>query len=152
MIEKYGLSKTSDIKTIVNKTPDVPGERLMDSLLSRYRGKAVVIDFWATWCRPCIAGIKKMEPLKTELQNQGVVFVYITDTSSGKKEWEERIREIGGEHYYLTKEEWETLSSSKEYGFKGIPAYLLFDSKGVLKNKITGFPGVEEMKQMIEKM
>ena len=36
----------------------------------------VFIDFWATWCRPCVNGMKEMENAKDELTARGVDFVY----------------------------------------------------------------------------
>jgi thiol:disulfide interchange protein len=54
---------------------------------------------------------------------------------------------IGGEQYYLAGEEWEYVMES--FGFTGIPTYLFYDSKGIIKNKITGYPGTEKMQQMI---
>jgi hypothetical protein len=63
-----------------------------------------------------------------------------------------RILEIGGEHYYLTAEEWKIISGSNKYGFDGIPTYLIFDKNGELKRKITAYPGTEEMREMIEEL
>jgi thioredoxin-related protein len=90
--------------------------------------------------------------LKQDMLNKAVVFVYIADTSSPKKLWEKKIPGIGGEHYYLTGEEWESISYSDKYGFEGIPTYLVFDKNGELKHKITLYPGNDEMRSIIEKL
>jgi hypothetical protein len=94
--------------------------------------------------------MKKSASLKLEMQNKNVVFVYISNLSSPVATWETRIQAIGGEHYYLNKEEWESISFSDKYGFDAIPTYLFFDTNGVLKDKITAYPGTDEMRKMIE--
>lgn len=45
--------------------------------LSRYRGKVVVLDFWATWCVPCSAGISRMQRLHEKFASSGVVVLGI---------------------------------------------------------------------------
>jgi hypothetical protein len=82
--------------------------------------------------------------------DKDVVFVYLTNKSSPKALWEKKIPGIGGEHYYLNGEEWESISYSDKYGFEGIPTYLIFDKKGELKMKTTAYPGNDAMRKMIE--
>ncbi|MCX6239109.1 MAG: TlpA disulfide reductase family protein [Bacteroidia bacterium] len=137
-------------KTVVNKTPEVPKEALMNAIISKYKGKVVLVDFWATWCGPCMAAMKETREVKNEMHGKDIVFVYITDVSSPVKLWEENIKIIGGEHYYLTKEEWGYAMDS--FGFEGIPSYLFYDTNGVMKNKLTGYPGSEKMLKMIKEL
>lgn len=133
--------------TGINTTPAVSKEALMNAIISKYKGKAVLVDFWATWCMPCMEAMKANKKVKSEMHDKNVAFVYITDVSSPKELWQEKIKMIGGEHYYLTKDEWEYIQNS--FGFTGIPTYLFYDTKGELKNKVTGYPGTERMQKMI---
>lgn len=137
-------------KTIINKTPSVPKEALMNAIISKYKGKAVLVDFWATWCGPCMDAMKETKKVKSEMIGKNIAFVYITDVSSPKKLWEANINMIGGEHYYLTKDEMNYLQES--LGFTGIPTYLFYDTNGVMKNKVTAYPGTKEMKKMIDEV
>jgi len=89
-----------------------------------------------------------MEPLKDELKSKGVKFVYFTNTTSPKATWKEKIKEIGGEHYYLSDEVWRFLMNS--YGFTAIPSYLIIDKEGKINHKFTGFPGEDNMKIRLE--
>lgn len=131
----------------INTTPSVPKEALMNAIISKYKGKAILVDFWATWCMPCMEAMKETKKIKNEMHDKNIAFVYITDVSSPRELWEEKIRMIGGEQYYLTKDEMEYVMES--IGFGKIPTYLFYDSKGAMKNKITGYPGTEKMQKMI---
>lgn len=139
------LESNKDLK--VNKTPVVAKEKLMEAIIAKYKGKVVMVDFWATWCGPCMNAFKEMKPLKKELKGKDVVFVYITSASSPKESWEGQIKQIGGEHYYLTKDEMNYLRENLDFG--GIPTYLIYDTNGTLKNKVTGFPGNNSILDMI---
>ncbi|MDR3339660.1 MAG: TlpA family protein disulfide reductase [Candidatus Symbiothrix sp.] len=134
----------------INETPSVSKEELMNAIILKYKGKAVVIDFWATWCAPCLNAMEKTKYFKHEIRDKNVVFVYITDASSPVEEWKEKIKEIGGEHYYLTEEEWNYLS--KTIRFSSIPTYLYYNKNGLLKNKIISFSSSREMRKMIEEL
>ena len=140
------IAESNDLK--VNETPPVAKEMLMDAIITKYKGKVVLVDFWATWCMPCMEAHKVMKPLKDELKDKGVVFVYLTDGSSPKTLWDGKIKAIGDEQYYLTDDEWNYVMDS--FSFNSIPTYLIYNKTGQLKHKFTGFPGTDKMRDMIE--
>ena len=84
------------------------------------------------------------------MKGKNVVYLYISNPSSPKKLWEEKIQSIGGEQYYLSNEEWVYLLDS--YGFNGIPTYQLYDTEGKLQYQVTGYPGNQEMKSKITEL
>ncbi len=49
---------------------------------SGLRGKVVVLEFWATWCSPCITAIPHLNQLANDFRNEGVVFLAVTDDDS----------------------------------------------------------------------
>lgn len=134
----------------INETPKVDKSQLMDVIVSKYKGKVIFVDFWATWCGPCLKAMKEAESVKKEFKNEDVVFVYITNISSVRKTWELKVPEIGGEHYYLKQEEWDYIFDS--FNFSGIPAYLIYDTKGELRRKNTSFMGTKNMHAWIKEL
>jgi thiol-disulfide isomerase/thioredoxin len=135
----------------INETPAVPKEKVLDAIVAKYKGKVVMVDFWATWCGPCLAAMKESREFKKEMSDKDVVFVYITNRSSPKELWEKKIQGIGGEHYYLNNDgEWDSISLSDKYGFNGIPTYLIFDTTGELKHRRIAYPGNDEIREMVE--
>lgn len=122
-------------KFTVCETPPVLGEKLLQTLIDRYRGKVLFIDFWATWCGGCRQIIKEYEPLKAEIAEGEVAFIYLTGPSSIEKTWNTLIPEIAGEHYWLNKEQWNYLW--QHFKMTGLPMYLLIDKQGNIVKRFT---------------
>ena len=143
------VGKLANLKSPVvkNDLSLVADDKVMETILSTYKNKVVFIDLWATWCGPCLDAMKDFKSVKGNYKDNDVVFVYITNGSSPRKLWEEKINGIGGEHYYLKDEQWEYMMNY--FGFEGIPSYLLFRKDGKLVQKFTGFPGNDKVSKMI---
>ena len=131
------------------KYDDVAPEDILQTILDNYKGKAVLIDMWATWCGPCRAGHKTMAPLKEELKGRNIKFIYITPPSSPPTTWLEMIKDIDGDHYYLTEEQNHYILSHFES--EGIPTYAIYDTKGQQTYKSIGFPGNDVIRKELEK-
>lgn len=131
------------------KCDDVAPENILQTILDKYKGKVVVIDIWATWCGPCRAGHKAMKPMKEEMKGENIQFVYITSPSSPLATWQEMIKEIDGDHYYLTKEQYNYILD--KYESNGIPTYAIYDPQGKMTFKKIGYPDVNQFKKEIEK-
>ena len=131
------------------KYDDVAPENILQTILDNYKGKAVLIDMWATWCGPCRAGHKAMAPLKEELKGRNIKFIYITPPSSPPTTWLEMMKDIDGDHYYLTEEQNHYILSHFES--EGIPTYAIYDTKGHQTYKSIGFPGNDVIRKELEK-
>ena len=130
------------------KYDDVAPENILQTILDNYKGKAVLIDLWATWCGPCRAGHKAMAPLKEQMKGQNIQFVYITSPSSPPTTWQKMIKDIDGDHYYLTEEQNDYILS--HYESSGIPTYAIYDTKGHQTYKSIGFPGNDVIRKELE--
>lgn len=139
---------TGDV--VINDTPSVPKENMMEAIISKYEGKVVLVDLWATWCAPCLVAMDKIRPLKKELDDDSVVFVYITNSSSPLQSWNDKIKSIDGEHYYLDEESWDYIMTVNQLSY--IPSYLLYDKNGELQEKMESFPGVAELHRKIDSL
>ena len=130
------------------KYDGVAPENILQTILDNYKGKAVLIDMWATWCGPCRAGHKAMAPLKEELKGRNIKFIYITPPSSPPTTWLEMIKDIDGDHYYLTEEQNHYIL--QHFESSGIPTYAIYDTKGHLTYKSIGFPGNDVIRKELE--
>src|SRR5690606_11230349 len=92
---------------VVHDISSIPKESVMNEIISKYKNKVVFIDLWATWCGPCLDAMKQFRDVKGDFHDKDDVFVYMTNGSSPKKLWEEKIKGIGHDHYYLSDEQWE---------------------------------------------
>ena len=135
-------------ESIKNETPDVSQEQMLDAILAKHRGKTVVVDFWATWCGPCLYAMETIKPLKDEMKGKDVVWVYLTGETSPLANWTLTYPTISGEHYRVSEEQWNYWL--KTYGMEGIPTYMVFDRDGTELSKHSGFPGVDALKVDIE--
>ena len=95
--------------------------------LSALKGKVVVLEFWATWCAPCVAEIPHLNQLSEEFRDKQVQFISVTDES------EDIIAP------FLKRQEmksWIGLDADRSafeaYGVRGIPRTFLIDQKGII--------------------
>lgn len=134
-------AKASEKYVIAELDTLVSGADILPAIISQYRGSAVLVDFWATWCGPCRKSMPAVHVLKKKLSAKEVVYVYITGPSSPEAVWKNAIADINGVHYRLTQKQWEYLC--KSYGITGIPGYLVISYDGKLQDRYVGFPGVD---------
>ena len=108
----------------------------------------ILVDFWATWCAPCRAGMQTLAPLKEELKRDSVAFVNIASDNSPEDTWKTMIKQIRGYHYYLNADDWQMLLT--QYNIKGIPRYMIINKKGnILSANYDVYENPEKLKRIL---
>ena len=99
--------------------------------LSDFRGKVVVLNFWATWCPPCVDETPSLVELQQRLKNKGVVVLGVS--------WDEdpdAYYKFLKDHNidFLTVRD-PAQNSSRLYGTVKIPETYIIDRKGIVRRK-----------------
>ncbi|MDI1234929.1 MAG: TlpA disulfide reductase family protein [bacterium] len=102
--------------------------------LSSLKGKVVYIDFWATWCAPCLSEMPNSHKLSEKFKdNKDVVFLYV-NVRDDEENWKKFIAKGTLQGVNLFANETQSSELYKVYNFKGIPHYVLIDKNGNLIN------------------
>ncbi|MEH6536330.1 MAG: TlpA disulfide reductase family protein [Psychroserpens sp.] len=102
----------------------------LESILETYKGKTILIDVWASWCRDCIVGLPNLKALQKEYDEVAYVFLSMDKT---QKSWKNGIEKYGivGEHYFMTSG-WNS-AFSKFVDLDWVPRYMVVDKEGNIK-------------------
>lgn len=116
--------------------------------LSDFRGKRVMINFWATWCPPCRAEMPDMEEFY--LNNDVVVLaINLTQEEPSIQQVQDFVDEFYLSFPILLDE---TLTVATTYEIRPIPTSFLVDSNGIIQNKAFGALTYDLMVDEFEKM
>jgi peroxiredoxin len=102
--------------------------------LSGLRGKIVLLNFWATWCKPCKEEMPAMQASYDKLRDQGFVVLAVNELEDAQKV-AEHIRSHG--HTFLVVMDHDNRVANR-YGVVGLPASFLIDRQGIVREHIFG--------------
>ncbi len=94
--------------------------------LSDYRGKVIVLDFWASWCAKCAGLMPELEKLHQKYKDKGVVVLGVNLLEDGTNDPVKVMRDKGMTYRILLKGD--TMAS--EYGVKSVPAIYVIGADG----------------------
>ncbi len=109
--------------------------------LADFRGKVVILDFWATWCPPCQEGIPDLNRLYKEYRNAGLVVIGISLDRKGPDEVRRYLDQKGVEYINVMGSEdvFQAYSGLPGFGkIQGIPTAFIIDREGRLQRKFVG--------------
>ena len=119
--------------------------------LSQFKGRVVLLDFWASWCGPCIADLPRLKEIKERTGGRQVVFVNLS-LDGKERDWRKAVEEHGIQGVHVRAPGWGA-EVAKDYNVSGIPSYFLLDSKGMIVERLTGRVGeVDAVVAKIEKI
>ena len=99
--------------------------------LKDFNGKIVLIDVWATWCKPCIASFPSVQNLQEVFKDKPVIFLFISGDREEEK-WKaflSNYKDLKGIHFRMYKTPF-----YDAYKIAGLPRYILIDQKGKIVN------------------
>jgi peroxiredoxin len=104
--------------------------------LAQFRGKVVMLNFWATWCPPCRAEMPSIEKLYRRMKQKGnFVLLAVNVESHARNSIKDFTRQIPLEFPILLDQDHRV---SSLYEVSGIPTTFLINPKGVIVKKVVG--------------
>lgn len=133
LVEKYNIkfSIKNDLDLLNPEGESTTFEELITSL----KGKVIYIDFWASWCAPCIREMPSSLEIQNEFSSQDLAYIYLS-TDRKKQPWKhalERHELNSGIHYRIDNAGYST--KMQELNVPALPHYMIYDRNGQLVNK-----------------
>ena len=114
--------------------------------LKAYRGKVVVLNFWATWCGPCRIEIPALVKLRKSFKPEEVAIIGISTGEHGPQQRVQQLLKTAAAEYrinyqlYLDHDNALYAEWARRESLYGVPSTLLFDASGNLQGKHLGVP------------
>ena len=164
IVPAVGLLTAAD-DALLRDAPEIEVTDWIDqrpTTLARERGRVVLLDFWATWCAPCVAAIPHMREWQRRFKDRGltiVAFTHYETTEGGRtvrtKRELDQLRNFRRAHrlpfgFAVAA----TNATSARYNVTTIPTAVLIDRRGRVRylNVGSGEDDLKELEQMIERL
>jgi peroxiredoxin len=102
--------------------------------LSQYRGKIVLLNFWATWCKPCTTEMPAMQTIYDKLRDKGFVVLAVNELEDDAKV-REHIKQYGHTFPVLMDRDNKV---ANQFGVFGLPVSVFIDRDGRVQEYIKG--------------
>ena len=113
---------------------------------SKFRGKYVYVDMWASWCVPCIMEIPHLIELEKNLSNSDVVFLSIS-IDNKEEAWKKKVTALGLEGNLLIDKDNKLCEA---LNVRGIPFFIIYDKEGKLYKYNAPRPSDVRTKPLLE--
>ena len=114
--------------------------------LSDYRGKVVLLEFWATWCPPCRASIPGIERISKAYKDKGLVVLAVSLDEGGWDSVKSFISNNGMTYTVLKGND----EVSASYQVRTIPMLLIVDKEGRISKRYLGFGNEDDLEKDID--
>ena len=102
--------------------------------LTHYRGQVVLLNFWATWCKPCTTEMPAMQMTYDKLRGKGFIVLAVNELEDDAKV-REHIQQYGHTFPVLIDRDNRV---ANQFGVYGLPVSVFIDEKGVIQEYIKG--------------
>jgi len=115
--------------------------------LDDLRGKVIVLDFWGTWCPPCVSAVPDLVRLAKKFAAEPVVIISVSsDSDEGK--WRDFIgRNAMTWPQYLDRNR----AVQRAYGVDVFPTYVVIDHEGIFRDRLIGGANTADLQDAIKK-
>jgi thiol-disulfide isomerase/thioredoxin len=118
------------------------------------KGKVVLVDFWATWCAPCVKKFPDIVAMHEKYHDKGLVVIAVTFDKPTKID--NAVKFLEDKKAYFTNFLIEDPNDCQDHwDFAGIPTYLVYGKDGKLSKKFTNDPDlpytIEDIQKTVEK-
>lgn len=104
--------------------------------LAEHRGRVVLVNFWATWCRPCRVEMPGFQKVYDRYRDQGFTILGLSTDATGVRTVDDYVRERGVTYPVAMA----TLELRREFGgVREIPSSFLIDKQGRIRYTVRGF-------------
>ncbi|MDP8240148.1 MAG: TlpA disulfide reductase family protein [Candidatus Hatepunaea meridiana] len=142
---KISKAVASEAKASYQKAADFLLRELEGKMikLSDYKGKVIILDFWATWCPPCVQEIPHFNELAKEYAEKGLIVLGVSVDRGGVDVVKKFIKDKIPINYPIVIADKETHSKYQSYLPKdeqgGIPFTFIIDRKGNVRDHYVGY-------------
>jgi cytochrome c biogenesis protein CcmG/thiol:disulfide interchange protein DsbE len=102
--------------------------------LNQFKGQIVILNFWATWCPPCVEELPSLMTLQDRMRGRGMVVVGVSIDVDGDAY--HRFLKLHGINFLTVRDPQQKVASM--YGTTGWPETYIIDRQGVMRRKFVG--------------
>jgi peroxiredoxin len=147
----FAQQAPTTVPTVGQKAPELAFQNPQGKIvkLSDLKGKVVLIDFWASWCRPCRMENPNVVKIYNQYHSEGFE-IYSVSLDRDKASWENAIKADGLIWpYHVSDLQYWNSEAARIYGVRSIPSTVLIDKDGKIIAKDLRGPALEQALQKI---
>jgi thiol-disulfide isomerase/thioredoxin len=145
LLDKGTNDKTNDMQLVSTKSEYIS----FNGLIEKHLGNVIYIDFWGSYCPPCIIQFKFSAGLKELYKGKKLVQIYIS-AEPDKKSWLTSCKKYNLETESYFVENRYTSRQLQDMNIKYFPHYLIYDKQGKLVNEFAPRPSDKELGRLID--